>query len=243
MRPFLLITTRADDLAAEQDRAAFVRRGGLADADLLQVRAERDPIPEVDLDAVSGVILAGSPYTSTDPEESKNADQRRVEQEVDALLDRVVAADTPFLGACYGTSTLGRHRGGVVDRRFAETVAAVPITLTADGRADPVFGALPAVFDAYVGHKEAVSRLPAGAVLLATGDGCPVQAFRVGRNQYATQFHPELDAATLEHRLRIYADDGYFPPDQLEPLIERLGSADVAAAHGVIRAFVERYAR
>lgn len=243
MRPFLLITTRADDTAAEQDRAAFVRGGGLADADLVQVRAERDPIPEVDLGTLSGVILGGSPYTSTDPEESKSADQRRVEREVDALLVRIVATDTPFLGACYGTSTLGRHLGGVVDRRFGEPVAAVPITLTPEGRADPVFGQLPSIFDAYVGHKEAVSRLPAGAVLLATGDGCPVQAFRVGRHQYATQFHPELDAATLEHRLRIYTEHGYFPPAELESLIKRTAAADVAAAHGVIRAFVERYAR
>ena len=37
--------------------------------------------------------------------------------------------------------------------------------------------------------------LPRHAVLLASSPTCPVQAFRIGSHVYATQFHPELDAA------------------------------------------------
>ena len=43
--------------------------------------------------------------------------------------------------------------------------------------------------------------MPPHAVVLASSATCPVQAFRVGRNLYATQFHPELDLAGLDTRI------------------------------------------
>ena len=119
--------------------------------------------------------------------------QHRVERELSALLDEVVARDFPFFGACYGVGTLGVHQGGVIDRTYAEPISAVRIRLTEDGLADPVLAGMAAEFDAFVGHKEACSVLPPGAVLLAGSAACPVQMFRVKQNLYATQFHPELD--------------------------------------------------
>jgi len=54
--------------------------------------------------------------------------------------------------------------------------------------------------------------LPPGAALLATGEECQVQAFRIGDNVYATQFHPELTHAGILTRIRVYRDNGYFAP-------------------------------
>ena len=48
--------------------------------------------------------------------------------------------------------------------------------------------------------------------MLASSPGCPVQAFRVGRNVYATQFHPELDGAAMTTRIHAYMNHGYFDP-------------------------------
>ena len=53
--------------------------------------------------------------------------QHRVERELPALLDEVVARDFPFLGACYGVGTLGVHQGGVIDRTYAEPIGAVRV--------------------------------------------------------------------------------------------------------------------
>jgi len=155
----------------------------------------------------------------------------------------VLARDFPFLGACYGVGTLGVLAGGVVDRTYAEAVGAVPVTLTDAGRADPLFSVMPATFDAFVGHKEAVLVAPPDAVVLATSPACPVQAFRVGRNAYATQFHPELDVPGIETRIDVYRHAGYFRPDEVEALLARVRLADVTAAPRLLRAFVERYAR
>jgi GMP synthase (glutamine-hydrolysing) len=166
-----------------------------------------------------------------------------VERELAELLDEVVGRDLPFLGACYGVGTLGVHQGGVVDRTYGEPVGAVPVSLTEAGRADPVFGAVPPVFDAFVGHKEALREPPPGAVVLASSPGCPVQAFRVRQNLYATQFHPELDVPGIVERVRIYQDAGYFPADDVDRVVAALQTSDVVDPPRLLRAFVERYGR
>src|SRR3546814_14572444 len=76
---------------------------------------------------------------------------------------------------------------------------------------------MPRTFEAFVGHKEAISSLPATATLLASSPACPVQMFRVGCNVYATQFHPELDVDGITTRIHAYASYGYFAADELAP--------------------------
>lgn len=241
MKPFLLLSTRADTTAAESEYEAFRRFGGLAADQLRQVRLERDPMPALDLEDWSGIIVGGSPFCTSDPDEEKSDVQRRVERELAELLDVVVDRDTPFLGACYGVGTLGVHQGGVVDRRFGEPVGAVPVTVTPEGRADPVFAAVPPVFDAFVGHKEALAEPPPHAVVLATSPSCPVQAFRVRENLYATQFHPELDLAGLVTRIRVYQHAGYFEPSEMNDLIDGLAPSVVTEPGRILANFAQRY--
>jgi len=243
VKPFVLVATRPEDRAADDEYEAILRFGGLAPDELWRIRLEAGPLPPIDLDEVSGVIVGGSPFTTSVPEETKSPVQRRVEAELGGLVRRLVAADTPFLGACYGVGTLGVVTGGVVDGTYAEPVGAVPVTLTPEGRADPVFGVLPETFDAFVGHKEAIRVPPPGAVVLASSPACPVQAFRVRTNLYATQFHPELDVPGIVTRIDVYRDAGYFSPDDVEALTAQVSRAVVDAPPLLLRAFVERYAR
>lgn len=247
VKPFLLLATRAEDRAADEEYDAFLRFCGLDESTLLRVRLEQtalgDAMPDLDLDRLSGVVLGGSPFTTTDPEDVKSPAQRRAEREIATLLDRVVATDHPFLGACYGIGTLGGHQGATLDDTYAEPVGATTVELTDAGRLDPLLGVLPDRFEAFVGHKEAVTRLPGHLVRLAGSAACPVQAFRVGRNVYATQFHPELDVAGLQTRIDIYRHAGYFHPDTAEELKAAAERSDVHAPPLVARRFVELYAR
>jgi GMP synthase (glutamine-hydrolysing) len=243
VKPFLLLATRAEDFAADAEYRSFLRFGGLAEGELRRIRLESGPMPELDLADYSGIFLGGSPFNSSDPEESKSAVQVRVEHELGALLDRVVPQDFPFLGACYGVGTLGRHQGAVVDTTYAEPIGSVEITLTDGGAADPLLAGLPPSFAAYVGHKEACAALPSSAVLLASSPTCPVQMFRVGQNVYATQFHPELDVEALVGRISTYRHAGYFPPEQADEYMERARATVVDQPEAILRAFVSRYAR
>jgi GMP synthase (glutamine-hydrolysing) len=247
VKPFLLLATRAEDAAADNEYEAFLSFSGLAEGQLRRVRLERAPLADLvgdrRLTDWSGVVLGGSPFNWSDPVTTQSPEQRRVEADLNGLLDLIVAADFPFLGACYGVGSLGSHQGAVVDRMYAEPVGAVPVTLTAEGRRDPVFGALPECFEAFVGHKEAVRELPDHAVTLAASPTCPVQAFRIGQRVYATQFHPELDVAGLCTRIDVYRHAGYFHPDEADDLKARVRRSDVRHPPVVLRRFTEVFGR
>ncbi len=243
MKPFLLLGIRAEDAAADNEYESFLAYAGLRERDLRRVRLEQLPLGNVDLPDWSGIMLGGGPFNFSDPEGSKSPVQRRVEADLRGLLDRVIDADFPFLGACYGIGTVGSHQGAVIDRRHAEPIGAVPITLTREGRHDPLLRGLPATFDAFVGHKEAISRLPHHAVLLASSPACPVQAFRIGSHVYATQFHPELDVSGLCTRIDVYKHAGYFEPEQAGELKTLARRSSVTHPPAILRRFVQRYAQ
>ena len=241
MKPFLLLAIRAEDAAADNEYDSFLTLAGLEESELCRVRLERRALGDVDPGDWSGILLGGGPFNYTDPEELKTPVQRRVEADLSDLLDKVVSADFPFLGACFGIGALGRHQGAVLDRRFAEPVGAIEVTLTPQGRRDPLLGELPATFEAFTGHKEAISELPDHAVLLASSAGCPVQAFRVGANVYATQFHPELDVPGLCTRVEVYKHAGYFEPDQADEIKAQATRSDITWPPAILRGFVGRY--
>jgi GMP synthase (glutamine-hydrolysing) len=241
VKPFLLLATRAEDVAADSEYAAFLTFSGLDTSQLHRLRLERRPLGELRLDDWSGILLGGGPFNASDAEKTKSPVQRRVEAELAELLDTVVQRDFPFLGTCYGIGVIGTHQGGTVDRRYAEPISRVPVTLTDAGRADPLLAGLPTTFDAFVGHKEAIHDLPPSAVHLASSPACPVQAFRIGRNVYATQFHPELDAEGLVTRIDVYRHHGYFDPDKADSVKAMAREGRVFEPPKILRRFVERY--
>jgi GMP synthase (glutamine-hydrolysing) len=242
VKPFLLLASRAEDAAAEDEYAAYLRYGGLAPEQLRRIRLEAAPLPDLDLSEYSGVIVGGSPFTSSDPADHKSATQHRVERELAALLDRIVDQDFPFLGACYGVGTLGTHQGAVIDRTFGEPLGGVEIELTDAGAADPVLRGMPRRFTAFTGHKEACTSLPPHAVLLASSRACPVQMFRIKENLYATQFHPDLDVEGLVTRIDIYRHAGYFPPESAEDLMAAARRFTVTEPMTILKNFAARYA-
>jgi GMP synthase (glutamine-hydrolysing) len=243
VRPFLFLGIRPEDAAAEDEYAAMLRGTGLTETELRRVRLEQAPLGRVDLEDWSGIILGGGPFQASDPEESKSPTQRRLEADLSMLLDDVVATDFPFLGACYGIGTLGRHQGAVVDRTYGEPIGGVQIDLTAAGQADALFTVAGSPFGSYVGHKEAIRSLPPQAVVLATSPHCPVQAFRVGTRVYATQFHPELDLAGLTMRVQTYKHAGYFPPETADAVIAAARASGVTETPDLLGRFVELFAR
>lgn len=242
MLPFLLLATRDHDGAAKSEYESVRRHAGLAPAELTHLRLETEPLPLIDLADYSGVILGGSSFNISD--EIKTPLQQRVEADLSSLLDRVVDADFPFLGLCYGVGAITHHLGGKVSNEFAEGVGAIEVTLTSAGLEDPILAGVGPKFRAFVAHKEACSAVPSSVTMLAIGSTCPVQMYRTGQNVYVTQFHPELDADELAARLRVYQHAGYFAPEQLDELISMTKTSGVdGRQHLVLRNFVQRYAR
>lgn len=241
MKPYLLLSTRPEDEAASGEHAAVAKFGKLPASDLVQIRVEQAPLPRLKLSDYSGIILGGGPYNASD--QNKSETQLRVESDLDKVLGEVIARDYPFLGLCYGVGTVTVHLDGQVDRRYGEPVGAVELEVTPKGREEPLLAGVPERFRAFVGHKEAVTKLPSKAQLLVSGTACPVQMYRVAANCFVTQFHPELDAPGIAQRIQIYKHAGYFDPDETQALIAETGAANISPeVHSIVANFVARYA-
>jgi GMP synthase (glutamine-hydrolysing) len=240
-KPFLIIQLRPERAVADNELEAIVRYGKLGASEFVRIRAECDGPPMLDLDDFAAIIVGGSPYDISKPASSKSDAQRKVETAFMRLLDRVVERDFPFLGACSGSGLLGRHCGAQVSGRYAEPVGGTEVELTDAGTDDALLTGFPRRFRVLLGHKEACDDVPPRATLLVTSRACPVQMFRVGDNVYATQFHPEADAAGFALRIDVYKEHGYFQPETADELKRRIAGEDTPFARRILSRFVARY--
>jgi len=242
-KPFLVLQLRPETEAADDEFAAILRKGGLTGDDVRRIRLDQQSLPEgLRLADHAGVIVGGGPGCVSDAPGDKSPVEARIEDQVLSLMPGIIATDTPFLGCCYGIGILGKHLGGDVSKRaHGEPVGTAECALTADGADDPLLAGVPGRFSAFVGHKEALQALPEGCVHLVSSPGCPFQMVRHGHHVYATQFHPEADAAGFETRIRIYRHKGYFAPETADDLIAMCRAADVTAPERILRNFIARY--
>jgi GMP synthase-like glutamine amidotransferase len=101
-----------------------------------------------------------------------------------------VSAGLPFWGVCLGVQLLSASLGGRVYGGPTPEVGLLPVEITQEGRADPVFAELPRELVTLQWHGDTFD-LPNGAVLLASSPAYPNQAFRF-RRAYGVQFHLEV---------------------------------------------------
>lgn len=107
-----------------------------------------------------------------------------------------------LLGVCFGHQALGHALGGeVVMNPRGREMGTVPVYLTDEGKANPLFAGFTSGDMASLAHRTHVSRLPEGAVRLAYNRITPNQAF-VTRRSFGYQPHPEL----TPHHLRLMTD-------------------------------------
>jgi GMP synthase (glutamine-hydrolysing) len=240
-KPILILQLRPEDETSDSEFAALLKYGGLAESDAHRIRVEKRGIPELKLEDYSAVIVGGSPFDISTPEEEKPDIQKTIEADFRRLLKDVVEGDFPFLGACSGCGLLGSYLATPISGKYSEPVSNVSVELTEDGKSEPLLVGFPDRISVLLGHKEACDTIPNGAILLMRGDICPVQMFRIGKNVYATQFHPEGDSEGFRIRINAYKDHGYFDPETAEALMEIMNQAETPFAQEILRRFVKRY--
>jgi GMP synthase-like glutamine amidotransferase len=103
-----------------------------------------------------------------------------------------VRAGVPYWGVCLGVQLLAAALSARVYPGPAPEVGLLPVELTAEGRADPVFGGFDDRLVTLQWHGDTFD-LPAGAVRLASSPAYANQAFRFER-AYGVQFHLEVSA-------------------------------------------------
>lgn len=236
----LILQMRPEDEAADSEFQAILRVGGLDPDEVHRVRLEQD-IPEIEIDEYFAIIAGGSPFDVSRDQKDKSKVQKDIELFYKKLFDKVVPADVPFFGACSGNGLLGQYCGTRISEKYSEPVGSVEIAVTEEGANDLLLKGLARTFTALVGHKEACDAIPPDAVLLASSQTCPVQMFRLKRNIYATQFHPEADASEFILRIKTYRNYGYFAPGEADGLIRAIRSINTPIPKEILKRFVRHY--
>ena len=73
--PFLLLSIRAEDEAADDEYQAMMRFAGLDERGLHRIRLTHQQLGAVDLAHWSGIVLGGGPYNVSDDPRAKSPTQ------------------------------------------------------------------------------------------------------------------------------------------------------------------------
>ncbi|MCL2780437.1 MAG: type 1 glutamine amidotransferase [Actinomycetia bacterium] len=170
--------------------------GWLADAGLAPHVVREAPDPAA-LDGYAALVVLGG---------AASAHESSL-RPVRALLARAAARELPTLGICLGAQLLALALGGRVERNpEGPEYGARLVAKRSAAATDPLFRAVPITPDVLQWHVDAVTELPPGAVQLAAGPVCDVQAFRVGRLAWGLQFHIETTPEMVRGWARTDSD-------------------------------------
>lgn len=241
MAPLVYLCARPQAGAAAAEYESFRTAMHLETSELERWDLVQDELPADAATRWRGAVVGGSPFNVADPESAKTDVQRRLEAGLARLAETAASGGIAALFTCYGIGVATRALGGEVTRAYPEDTGPTRVTLTDEGRRDPLFGGLADTFTALTAHKEGTGRMPAGATLLATNEACPVQAYRVGERLYATQFHPEPTGQAFTERMAVYRDDGYFAAGDYDRIAALVLAASLTEPARILRAFATAF--
>ena len=196
---------------------------------------EGDPLP--DWRTFDAIVAMGGPMGALDDDEHPwLVDEKR-------LIAEAVLSGLPFWGVCLGVQLLAASLGARVYPGSAPEVGVLPVVLTDEALADPVFAGTPRELLSLQWHGDTFD-LPDGATRLAGSPAYPNQAFRVGTGAYGVQFHLEVSPGLAREWADVpaYAEslERVLGPGALDRLIAELeASADGVLSDG--RRLFERW--
>ena len=169
--------------------------------------------PPKDLRGVGGLIILGGPMAAYETERHPFLTTEY------ALVERAITAGRPVLGICLGAQVIAQVLGAPVFAGERREVGWAPITLTEDGRDDPLFAGGDDALTVFHLHGDTYE-LPADAINLARSDLYEQQAFRWGDLVYGFQFHIEFTEAIIgrlaaDPESKRYITEAGVDPEQL----------------------------
>lgn len=144
-----------------------------------------------DLKGIKAVVVLGGPMNVYEE------DQYPFLKDENDFIRRVLDAQMPYFGICLGSQLLAKAAGAKVVRSPVKEIGWYKIALTPDGKNDALLKDFKDDEDIYHWHGD-MFEIPTNGVLLATGPGCPHQAFVVGKNAYGFQFHMEITDKSIK---------------------------------------------
>ncbi|NRD56009.1 glutamine amidotransferase [Corallococcus exiguus] len=197
------------------------------------------PLPK-DAKGYDAVMMTGSPLSVTQREPWM--------ERAGAFMVEAGEQGIPVLGVCFGQQLLAEAYGGKVSRNpNGRETGTVEVTLSPEGRADPLFTGLPERFTVQQTHEDIVSRLPEGAMVLAGNAHTANQALAFRPNVRGVQFHPEMPTDAMravilarEDTLESLGREKGIPEGEYVPRLLS-GITPTPHAHRVLMNFLEHF--
>ncbi|XPV70608.1 MAG: glutamine amidotransferase [Halarcobacter sp.] len=173
-----------------------------------------------DIEECAGVIITGSHSMVTDEEPWSVA----IEQWIPILIEKEI----PLLGICYGHQLLGKSMGGISDfHKDGMEIGSVEINLSNNVANDKLFSGVPKSFMAHTIHSQSVLELPKDSIHLAYNKYEKNHAFRIGKNAWGVQFHPEYNEDIMQSYIKEVGKDKDIPIDILIKNIKKTPYANL----------------
>ena len=157
------------------------------------------PVPR-DPEKYSAVIAMGGPMSAYD-----GGKHPFIADEL-AFLEKAMKKEIPVLGICLGSQLMAAALGARVYPGPVKEIGFLPVTLTAEGKADAVTSVLGDTFEPLLWHGD-IFDLPRGAVRLASSGTAENQAFRFGKSAYGLLFHMEAGRRQVRDMARVFAKE------------------------------------
>lgn len=230
---YLLVEARLDPQMQEHELKCLLRAGGLQRQDFDILDVTRQSLDSFDLANYQAVFIGGTGDFSVAQDRPEWFEP--LTEWTKGLLEHGV----PTLGLCYGFHLMAHAVGGDVQTRpDLEETGTYEVTLTGEGKRDPILDCLPEKFLAQQGHHDVVLSMPEEYLRLAESERCHWQAFRHPEKPfYGLQFHPELGRDDFMDRMVAYAASYASTPEVFERINSQVSETNNDA---VISAFLER---
>lgn len=185
----------------------------------------RHPDLKPTLEGYHGLIILGGPMNVDEVDRHPH-----LAHEVE-LIRESLRRDIPVLGICLGSQLIAHALGAEVKRNPEKEIGWYDVTLTEEGKTDPVMGYFQPQEKLFQWHGDTFD-IPEGAVHLALSGTCASQAFRYGSKVYGFQFHLEVDEPMIQRWFQV--------PHHLEELRQLGGRVDPEAILGQTPLHIER---
>lgn len=152
------------------------------------------------LEMVDILVIMGGPQSPLETDRYPYIDD-----EIQFTKDAIKAGKI-VLGFCLGAQIIGEACGARTEHSPFKEIGIFPITVTLEGKEDPILFNLPNNLPVAHWHND-MPGLPQDALLLASSVGCPRQIIKFGSNVYGFQCHLEVKKTNILMMLQHCKED------------------------------------
>jgi len=122
------------------------------------------------------------------------------------FIQKILKAGVPYLGICLGSQLLAKAAGARVVKSPVKEIGWYRVQKCQLAKNDRLFDGFCEETPIFQWHGD-MFQIPSNGELLASADGCPHQALKVGKNAYGLQFHVEVTDKSIKEWCEEYCEN------------------------------------